>query len=81
MKLAEILSEQYYSNPRGDERRWHDSMVFDKQIEIVRSFLKQYPVKSVIYAYKEAVNSRKFHPEDVDSIRKTMSKYNWNEKI
>lgn len=81
MKLSEILSEQYYSNPRKDSHKWHKSMAFDKQVGIVRQFLRKYPVKSVISAYQSALQQRQFHPEDIKDIRQVMAKYNWGETI
>jgi hypothetical protein len=81
MKLAEILSEQYYSNPRGDAHKWRQSMEFETQIKTVRNFLKEFPVKSVIYAYQSALRQNKFHPDDVKDIRRAMAKYNWSGNI
>lgn len=77
MKLHEILNERSLGGERKDEHKWNSDLAFERQVRNVRDFLRKYPDKTVIAIYQQAVQDRRFSPEDIRTIREIMDEYNY----
>jgi len=77
MKLKTLLTEFERMADRN-EFKWHSSIGFDKQLRALRDFLKEYPYKSLIMVYKNAINDKKIGREELSQIRQAMSKERWH---
>lgn len=78
MKLKDILYERNLGGERRQGFQWSQQLGVDKQLRIVRDFLRDHPDPEAIAIYKQAVANHQFDPQGLKYIQRMMSDQNWS---
>jgi hypothetical protein len=78
MKLKDILHERNLGGERRQGFQWSQQLNVDRQLRIVRDFLRDHPDPEAISVYKQAVSDKQFDSRGLKYIQSLMAEYNWS---
>lgn len=77
-KRKKVAQKSFPSNADRSEYQWHGDIGFKKKMTIIRDFLKQYPIPSLIEIYKSAAQTGNFATGDLKRVKRFMMQHHWD---